>query len=263
MQQAEIKDAAARLAKAWLARKDIDEMLPAALRPSGRPEAYAIQDEMALIIGEPVGGWKMGATSPAVQRREGHSGPIIGRLFTSTIYRTPAELPANLFPHARVEAEFGLRVLEDLLPRGRPYTVADIVQKVELVPTIEIIGTRFPKGDGAPKLSTYDEIADNGTGIGLVVGAPVARWTPELIQNLKIDIRVDGGEPAENVLGDDRCIPLAVLADTATILSERGIGLLRGQIVSTGGVTTPQHVRQGSRFVADYGPLGRIEGRFV
>jgi 2-keto-4-pentenoate hydratase len=263
MQQAEIKEAAARLAKAWLARKDIDEMLPAALRPSGRPEAYAIQDEMASIIGEPVGGWKMGATSPAVQRREGHSGPIIGRLFVSTIYRSPAELPAIRFPHARIEAEFGLRLLDDLPPRDRSYTVEDIVQKVELVPTIEIIGTRFPKGDTAPKLSTYDEIADNGTGIGLVVGAAVTRWTPELIQNLKIDIRVDGGEPAENVLGDDRCVPLAVLADTATILSNRGIGLFRGQIVSTGGCTTPAPVRQGSRFVADYGPLGRIEGRFV
>lgn len=263
MQDERIREAAALLARAWLARGDLEEMLPDVLRPKDRPEAYAIQDEMARIIGEPVGGWKMGATSPAVRRREGHSGPIVGRIFASTIYASPAELPADRFPHARIEAEFGLRLREDLPPREAPYTEEDIRAAVDLVPTIEIIGHRFPKTEPAPKLSTYDEIADNGTGIGLVVGAPPPAWTAEQVQNLRITIRVDDGEPAENVLGDDRCIPLAVGAETANILSQRGIGLRLGMIISTGGVTTPQPVRAGSRFTADYGPLGRLEGRFV
>jgi 2-keto-4-pentenoate hydratase len=263
MEPAEIKEAASRLADAWLTRSDLREMLPTILRPRDRPEAYAIQDEMARIIGQAVGGWKMGATSPAVQRSEGHSGPIIGRIFASTIYQSPAVLPADRFPHARIEAEFGLRILEDLMPRERPYTARDIETKVELVPTIEIIATRFPHGGNAPKLTTYDEIADNGTGIGLVVGHAVLAWTAEQVQNLRIAITVDDGDPADNVLGDDRCVPLGVLADTVNILSQRGIGLHRGQIVSTGGVTTPQHVQRGSRFVADYGALGRLEGRFV
>ncbi len=263
MEQSEVKEAGRRLAQAWLQASNLSEMPPDRQRPRNRSEAYAIQDEMARIIDLPVGGWKMGATSPAVRCSEGHSGPIIGRVFANTIYRSPAELPTVRFPHARVEAEFGFRMLADLPPRGTPYHVADIASIVELVPTIEIIGNRYPKDEQVLKLSTYDEIADNGTGIGLVVGGVVKVWTPELLQNLVISVCVDSGEPANNVLGQGRCVPLDVVAETANILSSRGITLARGQLISTGGCTTPQHVRCGSRFVADYGPLGSLSGHFV
>ncbi|MGV6872281.1 2-keto-4-pentenoate hydratase [Pseudochelatococcus sp. B33] len=257
------KEAARKLAAAWLERSSLTEMLADDLRPKDRQEAYAIQDEMAAIIGEPVGGWKMGATSPAIQRREGHSGPIIGRVFRGTIFESPASLPAAMFPDARVEGEFGIRFLEDMPPRQQPYSVAEIAAKVELVPTIEIIGNRFPKGPDAPRLTTHDEIADNGTGMGLVIGKGTRNWSAEQIQNLTINMSVDGLGPAENVLGDDRCIPLEVAAETVNILSRRGITLEAGQIVSTGGCTIPQHVARGSSFVADYGELGRVEGTFV
>lgn len=255
--------AGTRLAKAWLERGSLDVMLEAELRPQDRAEAFAIQDVMAEIIAEPVVGWKMGATSPAVRRHEGHNGPIIGRIFASTLYDSGAQLPAEKFPSARIEGEFGIRFLRDLPPRAEPYSATEIADCIELVPTLEIIGNRYPKGPGAPVLTTDDEIADNGTGIGLVVGQAAAHWSAAEIQSLQIAVSIDGGPAAENVLGDDRCVPLEVAAETATILSQRGIGIFAGQIVSTGGCTTPQHVTAGSHFVADFGPLGVIEGRFV
>jgi 2-keto-4-pentenoate hydratase len=263
METQDINEAAAMLARAWKSAGDLAQMPPDRQRPKDREEAYAIQDEMARIIGRVTLGWKMGATSPAVSRREGHAGPIIGRVFEGMVFHTPAEMPASRFPHGRVEAEFAAVLLEDLPPRSKPYTRADIPGKVSIRPSIEIIGHRYPKSAQTPKLSTFDEIADNGTGIGVVLGAEMHGWTEEDLQNLRIDIRVDNGEPAENVLGDDRCIPLSVVADTANILSKRGIGLLRGQFISTGGMTTPQHVTRGSRFVANYGDYGAITGTFL
>jgi len=263
MDAQEINAAAASLAKAWNAAGDLPNMLPDRQRARNREEAYAVQDEMARLIARRTLGWKMGATSPAVSRREGHSGPIIGRVLEGTVFHTPAEMPAARFPHARIEAEFAAVLLQDLPPRPQLYTRADIIGLVDIHPSIEIIGNRYPKLPQPPKLSTYDEIADNGTGIGIVLGDVMRGWTEDELQNLSIDIRVDDGEPAENVLGDDRCIPLSVVVDTANILSQRGIGLLRGQFISTGGMTMPQHVTRGSHFVARYGSYGAVTGAFL
>ncbi len=263
METHDVKEAAASLARAWKSAGDLPKMPPERQRPKNREEAYAIQDEMARVIGRATLGWKMGATSPAVSRREGHAGPIIGRILEGMVFHTPAQMPASRFRNARIEAEFAAVLLHDLPPRREPYTRADILGKVTIHPSIEIIGDRYPKSPQPPKLSTFDEIADNGTGIGVVLGDMMQGWTEDDLQNLRIDIRVDNGEPAENVLGDDRCIPLSVVADTANILSKRGIGLLRGQFISTGGMTTPQHVTQGSRFVARYGDYAAVTGAFL
>ncbi len=68
------------LADAWLAGRTVefrDELLP-----DDRAAAYAVQDGMAGILaakpGNRVVGWKVGATSPGVQRAEGYDGPIPG-----------------------------------------------------------------------------------------------------------------------------------------------------------------------------------------
>jgi 2-keto-4-pentenoate hydratase len=263
MEQADIEEAGALLARAWLAAGDLAAMLPERLRPHSREEAYAIQDAMARIIEEPAAGWKMGATSPAISRREGHSGPIIGRVFASTLFHTPAEIPAARFPNARVEAEFAALLLDDLPARGRDYALEEVQGKVAIHPSIEIIGNRYPKGPAAPKLTTFDEIADNGTGSGIVLGERMEGWTGPGLQDLVIDLRVDGGAPAVNVLGDDRCVPLAVVVDTANILSRRGIGLCRGELISTGGITIPLPIGKGARFDARYGDFGTVTGSFV
>lgn len=259
----DVREAAVLLARAWKSSSDMEKMPPERQRPKDRKEAYAIQDEMARIIDQRVLGWKMGATSPAISRRDGHAGPIIGRVLAGTVFQSPAEMPAAKFPNARIEAEFAAVLLDDLPPRKDPYTRADILGKFDIHPSIEIIGNRYPKKPTPPKLSTFDEIADNGTGLGIVLGDKIAGWTEVELQNLVIDIRVDDGEPAENVLGDDRCIPVSVVVDTANILSARGIGLHRGQFISTGGVTIPQHVTKGSHFVARYGEFGTITGAFL
>jgi 2-oxo-3-hexenedioate decarboxylase/2-keto-4-pentenoate hydratase len=238
-------------------------MLPDRQRPKDREEAYDIQDEMVRIIGRPTLGWKMGATSPAIKLREGHSGPIVGRVLAGTVFHSPTEIPAERFPNARIEAEFAVVLHDDFPPRQRPYGSADFVGKFAFHPSIEIIGNRYPKAPVPPKLNTFDEIADNGTGTGVVLGDPIMAATDFILQNLVIAMSVDGGPPAENVLGDDRCVAAAVLVETANILSKRGLGLHRGEFITTGGATSSLPVKKGSRFVAKYGDYSSITGTFV
>ena len=86
-----IREAGRRLAGAWLAARPMDAF-PQELRARSRADAYAIQDAMAAVIDEPVTGWKLGATSPTMRARAGHDGAIIGRVFESVTFATPAEL---------------------------------------------------------------------------------------------------------------------------------------------------------------------------
>jgi 2-keto-4-pentenoate hydratase len=257
MDKSQIKQAARRLADAWLNRSDLREMPPPSLRPTSRQEAYAIQDEMARLIGLSVSAWKLGATSPAVRLMEGHSGPVVGRVFSSTFFQSPASLPADQFPGARIEAEFAFQYLEDLPPRSEPYDSAELRRKVVLHPALEVIGNRYSQKP-KPKLSTFDEIADNGTGWGLVVGRPYEDWASVDLGNLAINLRVNDGSSAKNFLGNDRCVPFEVAVECANMLSERGIGLFKGQFVTTGSVTLPLPLPPGSVAHADFGILGEL-----
>lgn len=252
-----------KLAEAWLRAGVIDGLAEDEL-PATRAEAYAIQDAMAEAIGEAVTGWKVGATSPKMRELDGHDDVIPGRLFASTTtVGTSVELPADRYPDARAETEFAFRLTADVPPREGPWTEAELAPIAVFHPAVEIIGNRYPKGAGARKVGTLETIADNGGGIGFVFGAPLEDWRDIDFRNHVIRLTVDGGAPAENFLGDMRCLPIQAVADLVNHLGSRGIGLKAGDFVSTGAATVPQHVSRGSHVAADYGILGKIEVRFT
>lgn len=253
-----IRGAGRRLGEAWLAARPVDAF-PEEFRARSRAEAYAIQDAMATVIGEPVTGWKLGATSPTMRARAGHDGAIIGRVFESVTFDTPAELPMARFPDSRVECEFAFRMHDAIPPRKQPWTAGELAERAALHVAVEIIGNRYPKDAGAFKPATNDEIADNGAGIGFVFGPAVEDWRRHDLRNLHIDIQVDDRDPAENFLGECRCDPIEALVQAAGILGERGIAIDAGQYVSTGAATDPQPVRAGSVVHAGFGTLGAID----
>ena len=258
----QIHEAGRRLARAWLSARPAHAW-PEALRARSRADAYAIQDSMAAAIGEPITGWKLGATSPTMRARAGHDGAIIGRVFRSVTFATPAELSMARFPDSRVECEFAFRMRDEIPPRARPWTGAELAERAVLHIAVEIIGNRYPKGAGAFRPTTNDEIADNGAGIGFVFGAAIPDWCEHDLRNLPIEIRVDAGDPAENFLGECRCDPIEALVQAAGILGERGIAIEAGQYVSTGAATDPQPVRIGSLVRAQFASLGAIDIAFV
>jgi 2-keto-4-pentenoate hydratase len=259
----ELELLAGDLADTWRNGTVIAE-LPEHRRPVNRAEAYAVQDTMARLLGEPVSGWKVGATSQRMRELDGHDDVIPGRMFASTTFTgTDLELPAVRFRDARVETEFAFRLVDDIELREKPWTAAEVAPRLLFHPALEIIGNRYPKGPRAPRVGSLETIADNGGGIGFVFGDPVQDTGDVDFQNHSITLRVDGGEAAENFLGDMRCVPYQAVADLANHLRDRGTALRRGDFVSTGAATVPQPVTQGSRAHADFGVLGSIRARFT
>jgi 2-keto-4-pentenoate hydratase len=253
---------AAQLGAAWKVAGQIEEPT-GPLLPEDRDEAYFVQDRMAEVIGEELSGWKVGATSSKMRELDGHDDVIPGRIFRSVTWQGEFHaLASDRFSGARAETEFAFRLSRDLPVRADPWTPQELLPFATLHPAIEIIGNRHALKQASKQQRSLMTIADNGGGIGFVFGGPVEDWQAIDFQNHEIWLRVDGGDRAENFLGQMRCEPIVALADLANHLRERGIGLKKGDFVSTGAATVPQPVAGDSHVIADFGTIGKIEIRF-
>ena len=267
--------AAELLADCWRERRQISD-LPVDLLPEGRAEAYAIQDELARLLGFDVAGWKVGMASPASLRAAGLDEPIPGRLFAQTLAQSPATFAADDFASPMVESEFAFRLLDSLPARVEPYSRDEVAAVAVLHLAIEIGDFRItsllnaftgvsPALDNPATipLQPLPWIADNGGGGGFVAGMEVAEWQRLDLQNHPIELRVNGELATPGLKGEARCDPLGVLQWTANHLSQRNIGLAAGAFVTTGTATAPTLVTAGTEAVAHFEDLGEVSVRFT
>lgn len=225
--------------------------------PMDRTEAYAVQDRMAELIGEPVAGWKVGAGLKAVQRLEGHDAPVPGRIFASRCVGSPARVPAHLYASPKVECEFAFRLTRAPTESRRALRAQDVADMVVFLPAIEISCSRYCTT--GRQVRTADTVADNGSGGGAVLGPAIAEWRHLAFESMAIDARIDGGPPLQAYAGDFRGNPLEVLAATIVSLKARGISLNEGDVVLTGALTVPTPLDAGQQFVARFGDAAVVE----
>lgn len=242
-----------------------------ACRPVTADDGYAVQTAFIAAWGEPVGGWKAGATLKAVQDRFGLSEPFLGPMFASTIVRSPATLKAEAFDlrpagasgkrAVSVEVEFAFRLGADLAPQTDGYTEAEVLDAVEaLVPAMEII---TPRLDPVPGGVPGQALADCGLNGGIVLGEAVADWRGIDYPAHATKLVVDGKTVVEGtgalVLGH----PFKSLAWLANNVCRQGHTLKKGQVLTTGSMTGIYAVEQGSEAIGDFGRLGKVVARFV
>jgi 2-keto-4-pentenoate hydratase len=249
-------------AQLWRARQQ-GGVIPRAAADGldGIAAAYAVQQKIAALAGKPVAGWKIGATSQAAQRLLGVDGPAAAPMFADRCLESPAAVAVFPGHNASVECEFAFRFARALPPRERAYGRDEVLDAVGwLVPAVEIVGCRFEggfAGIGAVRL-----IADMVANIAWTGGRPVAEWRGLDIKAHGIKLSRNGEAAAEgvgaNALGD----PLTVLEWTANHLSQRGLGLNAGDVVSTGTCTGVVAVGPGDNVTADFGRLGLVEVSF-
>jgi 2-keto-4-pentenoate hydratase len=107
-------------------------------------EAYQVQTAVCRLRveeGDGVAGYKVGCTSPEIERRFGLHGPIHGVLFESEIRRSGARLGAASFANLAVEGEMAVRFgargaieaafpiieLHNLVFRSEPKTLSELI----------------------------------------------------------------------------------------------------------------------------------------
>lgn len=245
-----------RLAEVRAGAPRIDEVPPAE-RPPSLAAAYEIA--AALTHGQPLAGYKVGATSAAGRDLLRLTQPFYGRILASSLQRSPGVVRCA-FDTLAAEPEIAFELGTDLPPRERPYARGEIAAAVRRVlPIIELNAPSFIKPFEAGGLCL---IADNGVNAGAVVGGPGAVRL-DIITETQVSLSIDGqdtGHGAAPAAPDD---PLAVLCWLANTLAAQGTGLAGGQLVATGAMTAPITIATECVLEADFGLLGAVQVTFV
>ncbi len=245
----------------WQAGTVMDD-LPAELKPATRTEGYAIQFHLDGRSRQPLAGWKIAATNVAGQRHIGVDGPLAGRILAEHVYEPDAVVSIATNRMRVAEPEFAFKLAGDIPPRETPYTVAEVLEKVDTLHLVlELPDSRFADFAtvGGPTL-----IADNACANDLVLGPAVeTRWRDIDLAHHKVVGEVEGRHRHEgtgaDVLGD----PRQALAWLVNEVTGHGLIMRAKEFVTTGTATVPLPILEGDRVTADFGELGTIAVRIA
>jgi len=234
-------------AASWIAAARRDKALvlpPDALRPADEDAAYAVQ--AALHAVEQAGGkgarigYKIGCTTPIMQRAVGIDSPAYGGVLARNVFRGRGDFSFGDFHMPGIECEIAVRLERDLPTARAPFTRADIDNAVgACMAAIELVDNRY--GDfkvcPAPVL-----IADDFFQVACVLGAEVSDWrTLDLAAaegRTFVDGRLCGTGLGADVLGH----PFAAVVWLANRLADRGESLKAGEFVLTGSLVSVQWI---------------------
>ena len=243
------------------ARRDRSPLQPLAgdAAPQTEAEGYRIQDAIHDLLAADFGalvGYKIGCTSPVMQRYLDIPHPCGGGVFAKGVHQSGASLSANDFVRVGVECEIAVRLGRDLAPSQAPFTADAVALAIEAyLPAIEIVDDRYVQWEtmGAPTL-----VADDFFAAGCVLGSPVAPTkAPDLLEVIGRavinDVEVSRGTGAD-VLGH----PHNALAWLANHLADENKGLHAGQIVLTGSLVKTLWLDAGDEVTMELSGLGTV-----
>jgi 2-keto-4-pentenoate hydratase len=249
MQASAIEEAANLLVMARRERRPLKE-LPPAFQPVSFADAAAIQQVTLALLGETVPAYKVAGLTPEASMWS----PILG----STIQANPGRFPASDVPLLGIEAEIAFRLKDDVTAADRAMTMAELDARTIIVPTIEVVDTRFASYDGTPVLHRAADFMSNG---GLVHGEP---WADGARQDLtRLAIKLYAGEAliCDTIGGhaakDPRIPTLAFIQAPG-----RPDVLPAGTLITAGSYTGLLYARPGDTVMARFAGYGELSVAF-
>src|SRR6185436_10082594 len=184
----------ARVHRRWLTA------LPDGCVPQTREDAYSIHERLAARVG-PVGAYKVHVET---------DGPRASLVFASTVYTSPARVPAESLHVFGIETEFGFSFGRDLPPRSGGYSEHEVLDAVGAVhAAIEIVDSRFVDWKA---VSAAPKLADNGGNAGIVIGPAYADWRSVDFPHNAVSLLFDGEEVARAAGSRGGVQPLKAMA---------------------------------------------------
>lgn len=235
------------------ARRELQpiENLPEPLRPQTLDEAYALQDIVATAIG-PVGGWKVGASSP--EATPGYSPmPLFGG------YAKSGQTLKGSYHRLRgVEAEIAFLLGEDLPVREQPYSRKEVGDAIASAhPAIELLESAFVNSDKADRLSVIGDLQVNG---GFVYGPAFPDWKHADLTKESVTVLLDSvvrfEGTASNTAGTDLLRLVQWMANEAQY---RTLGLKAGDWITTGSWCGKLHAGPDSEVLVRFSTFGEVQ----
>ena len=221
---------AARVLVAARRERRLIERLPLDCRPAHLAAGYAVQAQVAGLLGA-IGGWKIGAADPG-------GTPLHAPIFVADIHQSGVILAIKEFSGATIEAEIAFRLLQDLPVGPAAHDPTSVARVVERVPALEIYSSRYREPGAAEEAEQLADCLANGgliVGVGVGVGVGVEAvmaggTTPTWDIELAIDDSLAQRRAARHPAGD----PLQLVVWLANHLNRCGGLLSSGQVVTTG-----------------------------
>ena len=132
-----------------------------------------------------------------------------------------------------------------------------MLEAVSLHPTIEVVDSRYQDFRAIDRLMV---LADNFSNGALVYGAAAKDWESMDLVHPPIAVTADG-KPFADCTGLRAGTPVELMLAAAAHANGRG-GIAAGTIITTGTHTGLVFTEPGTKIVADYGRLGRVEVSF-
>ena len=220
--------------------------------------AYAVQRALTALRlgrGDAVVGWKLGYTTAAMREQMGIDSPNHGPLLASMLVDGP--LPATL-TQPRVEPEIALVLDRDPGPDASAEEVLACCAGARLA--LEVVDSAWT----AYRFDLEHNTADGSSAAGFVLGEdlPLAAGTVAVV--LHVDSQpADGGPSRAEERGLGSMVDAArSVAGLSGQLAAEGLGLRRGDVVLTGGLSRALPVGPGARITATASGTG-VSARVV
>ncbi len=241
------------------------DALPPELRPPDEADAYRIQDALHGLLVDAgwgdVAGYKIGCTTPVMQRFLGVDNPCAGGVFDSTVRDLDGSFSFDRLLHPGVECEMAVQLKADLSPGGAPYERESVAPAVgSVMAAIELVDDRWIdyKSVDTPTL-----IADDFFGAGCVLGPVVADWGSIDLSEVEGSMSINGTPVGSGKGSDILGHPFEALAWIANSLAARGKSLRANEFVLLGSLVETQWVERGDVVTIEQPGMGAATARFV
>ena len=275
MNQDKIREVSNALAAAWRGGGSVN--ISENLWPTSLEESMAIQDALDAKINEEIAAWKIAVTDPShfvgsrpdqeKQPSESETTSLppgfYGRYYESVTQKSPGHFRMSDFRNQpQLEAEFALRLGQELPSRDTPYGMEEVEDAIEaVVMTIDVADTRWywdPSDWPTPALlDIYKGAADLANGGALVIGDEIPGWRDLDLAEVPVAIYFDGNPVASRIRGQTFREMVAGLQWAVNLLSQRGIGLQNGLTITTG-ATAHILAEPGAEATVRYGEDGEF-----
>ncbi|HEX9536319.1 MAG TPA: fumarylacetoacetate hydrolase family protein [Stellaceae bacterium] len=257
MTKLDVREKAERIVELFRGRRPT-EILPADLYPANLDEAYAIRRTFQEIEERKgrgaIAGYKIGLTTPVMQKLCGVGEPCYGAIFAREVHHRQAKLAASDYCRLGVETEIAFRLGDDLPQRGNPGEIAAAVEScMAAIELIEDLHYDYKRLDAAAM------VAGNVWNAGVVLGTPMTDWRTRDLARSAARLSINGQEIGSGNSGDVMGHPLNALAWLTDKLAAAGTPLRRGMIVMTGSMVPIQYPVAGDRVVIEVAGLGSAE----
>jgi 2-keto-4-pentenoate hydratase len=255
----DIREKAEAISRLFRDRHAID-ILPTELMPADLDEAYRVRAEFEAIETQhgrgAVAGYKIGLTTPIMQKLCGVDEPCYGAIFASEVHHRRAELATRDYCRLGIETEIAVRLGEDLPQGGDIERVGAAVEScTAAIELLEDLRHDYKR------LTAAAMVAGNVWNAGVVLGDKVTDWRRLDLARAAARLTINGREIGQGRGGDVMGNPLNALAWLANKLAAAGTPLRAGMIVMTGSMVPIQFPAPGDHAIVEVEGLGRAELR--